>query len=143
VLADVTTITLSARTIEAGLDLLLCILTVVRAGEHNTQQWWDTQTDPDGVFRTLYHSSNAGGGTNRNNYRNDDMDAMTDAAVGIGDLEARAAAYADIQQKLADEVVMVYFNDPVVLYASTPDVHHVTILGGGFVPNFYSATMGM
>ena len=45
-------------------------LTVVRAGEHNTQQWWDTQTDPDGVFRTLYHSSNAGGGTNRNNYRN-------------------------------------------------------------------------
>ena len=118
-------------------------LTVVRAGEHNTQQWWDTQTDPDGVFRTLYHSSNAGGGTNRNNYRNDDMDAMIDAAVGIGDLEARAVAYADIQQKLADEVVMAYFNDPVVLYASTPDVHHVTILGGGFVPNFYSATMGM
>ena len=118
-------------------------LTVVRAGEHNTQQWWDTQTDPDGVFRTLYHSSNAGGGTNRNNYRNDDMDAMIDAAVGIGDLEARAAAYADIQQKLADEVVMAYFNDPVVLYASTPDVQDVTILGGGFVPNFYSATMGM
>ncbi len=118
-------------------------LTVVRAGEHNTQQWWDTQTDPDGVFRTLYHSSNAGGGTNRNNYRNADMDAMIDSAVGIGDLEARAAAYADIQQKLADEVVMVYFNDPVVLYASTPDVHNVTILGGGFVPNFYSATMGM
>ena len=118
-------------------------LTVVRAGEHNTQQWWDTQTDPDGVFRTLYQSSNAGGGTNRNNYRNDDMDAMIDAAVGIGDLEARAAAYADIQQKLADEVVMAYFNDPVVLYASTPDVHNVTILGGGFVPNFYSATVGM
>ena len=118
-------------------------LTVVRAGEHNTQQWWDTQTDPDGVFRTLYHSSNAGGGTNRNNYVNADMDAMIDAAVGIGDLDARAAAYAEIQQKLAEEVVMVYFNDPVVLYASTPDVHNVTILGGGFVPNFYSATMGM
>ena len=118
-------------------------LTVVRAGEHNTQQWWDTQTDPDGVFRTLYHSSNAGGGTNRNNYRSDEMDAMIDAAVGIGDLDARAAAYADIQQKLADEVVMAYFNDPVVLYASTPDVHNVTILGGGFVPNFYTASVGM
>lgn len=118
-------------------------LTVVRAGEHNTQQWWDTQTDPDGVFRTLYHSSNAGGGTNRNNYRSDAMDAMIDAAVGIGDAEARAAAYAEIQQALADEVVMVYFNDPVVLYASRPAVHDVTILGGGFVPNFYSASMGM
>ena len=118
-------------------------LTVVRAREHNTQQWWDTQTDPDGVFRTLYHSSNAGGGTNRNNYRSDEMDAMIDAAVGIGDLDARAAAYADIQQILADEVVMAYFNDPVVLYASTPDVQNVTILGGGFVPNFYSASVGM
>ncbi len=118
-------------------------LTVVRAGEHNTQQWWDTQTDPDGVFRTLYHSSNAGGGTNRNNYRNDAMDTMIDAAVGIGDPAARAAAYAEIQQKLADEVVMVYFNDPVVLYASRPEVQNVTILGGGFVPNFYSATLGM
>ncbi len=128
---------------QINLSDIAAYLTVVRAGEHNTQQWWDTQTDPDGVFRTLYHSSNAGGGTNRNNYRNDDMDAMIDAAVGIGDLEARAAAYADIQQKLADEVVMAYFNDPVVLYASTPDVHNVTILGGGFVPNFYSATVGM
>ena len=27
------------------------------------------------------------------------MDAMIDAAVGIGDSEARAAAYAEIQQK--------------------------------------------
>ena len=136
---------LNAIGVEFQINLadIAAYLTVVRAGEHNTQQWWDTQTDPDGVFRTLYHSSNAGGGTNRNNYRNDDMDAMIDAAVGIGDLEARAAAYADIQQKLADEVVMAYFNDPVVLYASTPDVQDVTILGGGFVPNFYSATMGM
>ncbi len=136
---------LSAIGIDFQINLadIAAYLTVVRAGEHNTQQWWDTQTDPDGVFRTLYHSSNAGGGTNRNNYRNADMDAMIDAAVGIGDAEARAAAYAEIQQKLADEVVMVYFNDPVVLYASIPDVQNVTILGGGFVPNFYSATMGM
>ena len=117
-------------------------LTVVRAGEHNTQQWWDTQTDPDGVFRTLYHSSNAGGGTNRNNYRNDEMDRMIDAAVGIGNPEARAAAYAEIQQKIADEVLMVFYNDPVVLYASIPEVENVTILGGGFVPNFYSASIG-
>jgi peptide/nickel transport system substrate-binding protein len=116
-------------------------LEVVRAGEHNTQQWWDTQTDPDGVFRTLFHSSNAGGGTNRNNYRSDEMYAMIDAAVGIGDIDARAAAYAAIQQKAADDVIMVYFNDPVVLFASTPKVEGVTILGGGFIPNFYAATI--
>lgn len=127
---------------QINLTDIAAYLEVVRAGEHNMQGWWDTQTDPDGVFRTLYHSSNADGGTNRNRYRNDEMDAMIDAAVGIGDLDARAAAYADIQQKIADEVIMVFYNDPVVLFASTPAVENVTILGGGFVPNFYTATVG-
>ena len=116
-------------------------ITNVVAGEHNTQQWWDTQTDPDGVFRTLFHTSNAGGGSNRNNYISETMDNMIDAAVGIGDQEARVAAYAEIQQILADEVVMMYLNDPVVTYGATPEVQNVTILGGGFVPDFYSATM--
>ncbi len=116
-------------------------ITNVVAGEHNTQQWWDTQTDPDGVFRTLFHSSNAGGGSNRNNYISETMDNMIDAAVGISDQAARIAAYAEIQQILADEVVMMYLNDPVVTYAAIPAVQNVTILGGGFVPDFYSATM--
>ena len=131
-----------------GIDLQLNLgdiaayLEAVRAGEHNTQQWWDTQTDPDGVFRTLYHSSNADGGTNRNRYRNEEMDTLIDSAVGIGDQEARAAVYGEIQQKIADEVIMVFFNDPVVLFASVPELEGVTILGGGFIPNFYAATMG-
>ncbi len=135
---------LSAIGIDFQLNIadIAAYLEVVRAGEHNTQQWWDTQTDPDGVFRTLYHSSNAGGGTNRNNYVNEEMDMMIDGAVGIGDLEARAAAYAEIQQKIADEAIMAFFNDPVVLFASTPDVAGVTILGGGFIPNFYAASIG-
>ena len=132
-----------------GIDFQLNIsdfsayITNVVAGEHNTQQWWDTQTDPDGVFRTLFHTSNAGGGSNRNNYRSEAMDAMIDSAVGLVDPDARAAAYAEIQQVLADEVVMMYLNDPVVLYASIPEIQNVTILGGGFVPDFYSAIMGM
>ncbi|MFC1961305.1 ABC transporter substrate-binding protein, partial [Chloroflexota bacterium] len=127
---------------ELHLGDIAAYLEVVRAGEHNTQQWWDTQTDPDGVFRTLYHSSNADGGTNRNRYRSEEMDAMIDAAVGIGDQEARAAAYAEIQQKIVDEVIMVFLNDPAVLFAGVPEIEGVTILGGGFIPNFYTASIG-
>ena len=37
---------------------------------------------------------------------------------------------------------MVFFNDPVVLFASVPELDGVTILGGGFIPNFYAANMG-
>ncbi len=127
---------------QLNLGDIAAYLEVVRAGEHNTQQWWDTQTDPDGVFRTLYHSSNADGGTNRNRYRNEEMDTLIDMAVGIGDQAERAAVYAQIQQKIADEVIMVFFNDPVVLFASAPSVESVTILGGGFIPNFYTANNG-
>lgn len=116
-------------------------LEVVRAGEHNTQQWWDTQTDPDGVFRTLYHSSNADGGTNRSRYRSEAMDALIDQAVGIGNQEERAAGYAQIQQNIVDEALTIFLNDPVVLFASTPQVQGVTILGGGFIPNFYAASI--
>ncbi len=128
-----------------GIDMQLnfldiaAYLEIVRAGEHNVQGWWDTQTDPDGVVRTLYHSSNANGGTNRNRYVNEEMDTLIDNAVGIGDLQARAEAYAEIQRKIADEALMLFLNDPVVLFASVPEVQGVTILGGGFIPNFYAA----
>lgn len=111
----------------------------VRAGEHNTQNWWDTQTDPDGVMRTLFHSSNADGGTNRNRYRNEEMDMMIDAAAGIADPAERAAAYAEIQKKIADEVIMVFLWDDIVRFAAVPSLKGVHISGSGFAPLFYAA----
>jgi peptide/nickel transport system substrate-binding protein len=111
----------------------------VRAGEHNTQNWWDTQTDPDGVMRTLFHSSNADGGTNRNRYRNEEMDALLDQAAGESDPEARVALYAQIQQKIADEAIMVFFQDPLVVFGANQCLQGVKILGGGFAPHFYAA----
>lgn len=112
----------------------------VRTGQHNSQGWWDTQTDPDGVFRTLMHSSNAGGGTNRNRYVNPEMDALIDQAAGEANLEARAALYADIQRLAADEAVMVFLVDPYMLYAHTTDLQGVRYMSGGNIPNFYAAS---
>jgi peptide/nickel transport system substrate-binding protein len=114
-------------------------LEAVRAGQHNSQGWWDTQTDPDGVMRTLFHSSNAGGGTNRNNYRDEGMDMMIDEAVGIADPEARAQAYAEIQAKWAEDVIMVFYDNPVVLLATVANLENVVVLDG-WSPNFYGVT---
>ncbi len=114
----------------------------VRSGQHNSQGWWDTQTDPDGVFRTLMHSSNAGGGTNRNRYVNPEMDALIDQAAGEADPEARAALYADIQRLAADEAVMVYMVDPYMLYAHVASLTGVHYFAGGNIPNFYAASFG-
>lgn len=111
----------------------------VRAGEHNSQNWWDTWTDPDGL-RVLYHSSNADGGTNRNRYRNPDMDALLDQAAGLSDPEARAAVYADIQRLVADDAIMVFYNDPFLLYGYVPSLEGIKFLGGGNLPSFYAAS---
>lgn len=104
----------------------------VRAGEHHTQNWWDTATDPD-VVRILFYSKNAGGGTNRNNYENPEMDQLIDAAAGEADPEARVELYRQIQRKVMDEALMVFYNDPYTLYAHTEKLTNpVMYLGGNY-----------
>ena len=111
----------------------------VRAGEHHTQHWWDTGLDPDTVMRTLYHSSNADGGTNRNRYRNEEMDALILAGSSTADSAEREAIYHQLQQKIADEVIMLFMVDPFLLYGSVANLHGVTYLAGGNISNMISA----
>src|SRR5439155_17462497 len=126
-----------------GIDVVLNGLSragyfdAVRAGKHNTQNWWDTGTDPDAMVRTLLHSSNADGGTNRNRYKSAAMDKLIDQAAGEPDTAKRAALYAQIQKLAADDAVMVFYNDPYLLYAHVPELTGVMTLGGGNYPNFY------
>ncbi len=112
----------------------------VRTGKHNTQNWWDTATDPDAMVRTLLHSSNADGGTNRNRYKNPAMDKLIDQAAGDPNPDKRVALYAQIQKLVADDAVMVFYNDPYLLYAHVPNLDGIAMLGGGNYPNFYGAS---
>jgi peptide/nickel transport system substrate-binding protein len=114
----------------------------VRAGEHNTQNWWDTQTDPGAVMRTLYHSSNADGGTNRNRYRNPVMDQLIVDAAGETDPARQSELYLEIQQLVEDDAIMVFFNDPFLLFAHDASLDGMVYLGGGYSPSFYTATVG-
>jgi peptide/nickel transport system substrate-binding protein len=110
----------------------------VRAGEHNTQNWWETATDPD-VVRVLFYSSNAGGGTNRNNYVNEEMDNLIDQAAAAADPQRRAELYSQIQKKVKDAAIMVFYNDPMTLYAHSNDLSGVIYYLGGNYPYFYDA----
>jgi peptide/nickel transport system substrate-binding protein len=112
----------------------------VRAGEHNTQAWWDTGTDPD-IVRIFFHSSNAGGGTNRNNYIDADMDRMIDEAAAEPDPAARCALYSDIQKKVKDEAIMEFWSDPVILYAHSNKLSDVIYYLGGNTPYFAHASI--
>ena len=112
----------------------------VRSGQHNTQGWWETGTDPD-MVRTFFHSSNAHGGTNRNNYINEEMDAMIDEAAAEPDPAKRCELYSEIQKKVKDEAIMEWWADPVILYAHTNNLSGVTYYLGGNTPYFYAASI--
>ncbi|HVU11850.1 MAG TPA: ABC transporter substrate-binding protein [Phototrophicaceae bacterium] len=114
----------------------------VRSGKHNTQNWWDTETDPDGVVRTLFSSANAGGGTNRSNYKSDMMDKLIDQGAGTSDLTQRVAIYSQIQKLADDDAVMVYYVDPYLLFGGVTNLTGIQFLGGGTLPNFYGASFG-
>jgi peptide/nickel transport system substrate-binding protein len=88
----------------------------VRAGQHNLQFWWDTRTDPD-MVRMLLYSANANGGTNRNRYKNAEMDKLIDDAAGTTDPVRRKRLYTEIQMKVLRESVMVFFADPLNIFA--------------------------
>jgi peptide/nickel transport system substrate-binding protein len=110
----------------------------VRSGQHNSQNWWDPFTDPGGM-RILFHSDNAGGGTNRNNYTDAEMDELLARAAATPDLEARKALYSQIQRKVMDEAIMVFYNDPASLYAHSARLSGVQFFGAGQYPYFYTA----
>jgi peptide/nickel transport system substrate-binding protein len=88
----------------------------VRAGQHNLQFWWDTRTDPD-VVRILLYSANANGGTNRSRYKNAEMDTLIDEAAGTTDPAKRKRLYSQIQMKTLQEAIMVFFADPLNVFA--------------------------
>ncbi len=128
---------------QVGIEIVLHVqaraayLDAVRQGRHHIQFWWDTGTDPGQMLRILFHSSNAGGGTNRNNYRNAEMDRLIDQIAAIADPVRRREVVVRAQHKVIDEAVMVYLADPPSLYAHDRSVTGVWVDWGGNYPYFY------
>ena len=113
----------------------------VRRGDHNMQPWWGPATDPD-VVRQYYHSKNADGGTNRNRYKNPEMDKMIDEASAYTDPEKRKQAYAAIQKKVLDEAIMIFIADSKNVFATQKaKVNDVTLDWSATYPLLYDASL--
>jgi peptide/nickel transport system substrate-binding protein len=110
----------------------------VRSGKHHAQFWWETATDPD-VVRILFHSANADGGTNRNRYKNPEMDELIDAAAAESDSAKRAELYAQIQAKALDEAIMIFLADPLTINGMSSKLKGVMMDWGGNYPFFHAA----
>lgn len=126
-----------------GIEIVLHVqaraayLDAVRQGRHHIQFWWDTGTDPGQMLRILFHSRNAGGGTNRNNYRNQEMDRLIEEIEATANPQKRRELVVKAQHKVVDEAVMAYLADPPSLYAHDRSVAGVWVDWGGNYPYFY------
>lgn len=127
--------------IEVNLNVLArpAYLDAVRQGRHNLQFWWDTGTDPGQMLRILFHSRNAGGGTNRNNYRSAEMDRLIEQIDATADPAKRRELVVRAQQRAIDDAVMVYLADPPSLYAHDRSLTGVWVDWGGNYPYFFNA----
>jgi len=113
----------------------------VRTGLHHIQYWWETGTDAGQILRVLFHSSNAGGGTNRNNYRNAEMDALIEQIGGEANPRKLKELLVKAQAKVLDEAVMVFLVDPPSLYAHQQRLTDVWMDWGGNYPYFYDSRL--
>lgn len=126
--------------IEINLNVLArpAYLDAVRQGRHNMQFWWETGTDPGQILRILFHSRNAGGGTNRSNYRSQEMDRLIEQIDATADPAKRKELVTKAQQRAIDDAVMVYLADPPSLYAQDRSVTGVWVDWGGNYPYFFN-----
>jgi peptide/nickel transport system substrate-binding protein len=113
----------------------------VRSGQHNTQGWWEVSVDPDMMVRGVLHSSNVGGGTNRNNYVDPVMDDMIAAQAAEPDPEKRAELVCDILKKVKEEAHMEVWLDPMLLYAHDANLEGVYYYLAGAFPYFGAVTV--
>ena len=111
----------------------------MRTGLHHIQYWWETGTDAGQILRILFHSSNAGGGTNRNNYRNAEMDSLIEQIGGEANPQKRKELLVKAQQKVLDEAIMVFLADPPSLYAHQQRCRTCGWTGAETIPYFYDA----
>jgi len=71
------------------------------------------------------------------------MDKLIDDAAGTTDAEKRKQLYAQIQQKILNEAIMVFFADPTNIYAyQKAKVSGMALDWSANYPLFYDASIG-
>lgn len=117
---------------EIGVDFQIeqmdfnALLSRVENGDHDLVSFSTTmQPDPHIGIQT-FHSGHTG--NTFRGYENEEVDALIDATVAVSDLEARAAAYHELYEKLQEDPPMILLNYNKALAATNARVD-------GFEPN--------
>jgi peptide/nickel transport system substrate-binding protein len=112
-------------------------LASVGRGDHDLALfgWIGDTGDPDNFLYVLLHSDNAVAGSAQNIsfYRNPEVDRMLIAAQAAVDQQARSAIYAEVQDRVAEDVPWVPIAHTELVVATRADIDQVILTPLGHV----------
>ena len=108
----------------------------VAAGDYDLVPFLFSYSDPD-ILRTTFHSSNVDGGFNWSKVSDSQLDAWLEEARRAMDEAARREIYAQIQQRIMDEAMILPVRDYINLNAAAGHVQGLRYDRQGWFPWLY------
>jgi peptide/nickel transport system substrate-binding protein len=111
-------------------------LEAAREGKHNLIPFGLSSSDPD-ILRTFFHSSNADSGFNWSKVRDPRLDELLENGAHTLDLDRRRELYAEAQQLIMAEALVLPIRDYVNLNAASAKVKGLRYDLRGWFPWLY------
>lgn len=105
-------------------------------GEHNLIPMALSASDPD-ILRTFFHSRNATGGFNWSKFSDPEVDAWLDEGVRTNDPARRMELYAQVQQTVMEQALIIPIRDYVNLNVASSKVKGLRYSMQGWFPWLY------
>lgn len=105
-------------------------------GEHNLIPMAISASDPD-ILRTFFHSRNASGGFNWSKFSDPDVDEWLDEGVRTNDPARRRELYAQVQQAVMEQALIIPIRDYVNLNVASVKVKGLRYAMQGWFPWLY------
>ena len=129
---------------EIGVQLNIQVLAFPMAlqaaaeGRHHLIPFTFSSSDPD-ILRPSFHSANADGGFNWSKVRDPELDALLDRGIQAQSLEERQKIYAQIQQRIMGQALIIPIRDYVNLNAASSRIEGLRYDVQGWFPWLYDA----
>jgi len=112
----------------------------VAAGDYHLVPFLFSSSDPD-ILRTTFHSSNVDGGFNWSKVSDPQLDAWLEDGKGTMDDAARQEIYAQIQERVMAEAMILPVRDYVNLNAAAAHVQGLRYDRQGWFPLLYGVSV--
>jgi peptide/nickel transport system substrate-binding protein len=109
-------------------------------GDHHLIPFTLSSSDAH-ILRSSFHSSNADGGFNWAKIRDAKLDALLDEGMRTADPEERMRIYADIQQRVMGQALIIPIRDYVNLNAASSQVKGLRYDAQGWFPWLYDVRL--